>query len=68
MIELTPAQARALATIADREGRVALHQVPHAHLLDDREAVYVTVHELTRGYRIGRDGTVDPIRELLPAP
>jgi hypothetical protein len=68
MIELTPAQAQALAAIAGREGRVSLHQVPHAHSRDEREALYVTVHGLTRGFRVGTDGRVTTIQDLLPGP
>jgi hypothetical protein len=62
VIEITAAQAAALAELADAHGLVAIHQVGP---VDD---VYVTPHGSTAGFRIAPDGEVRGIGETLPAP
>jgi len=62
IIEITAAQATALAALADRQGLVAIHQVEPAG------DIYVTPHGSTSGYRIARDGAISEIGETLPAP
>jgi hypothetical protein len=68
-IELTPAQARALADLAGREGLVALHQVPvDAEASPDAAAdLYVTPHGSEQGFRIDAGGLTSPIGEAVPA-
>jgi hypothetical protein len=65
-IELTVAQARALAELADREGSVVLHQLGPG---SDAAAadVYATPLGATSGFRIAIDGGVSRIGETLPA-
>jgi hypothetical protein len=67
MIELTAAQALALADLAHREGTLILHQLAHTQPAHHPEAVYATPHGTNRGYRISRDGQVAEIGETLPA-
>lgn len=62
VIEITAAQANALATLTDRQGLVAIHQVEPAG------DIYVTPHGSANGYRIARDGAVSEIGQTLPAP
>lgn len=67
-IELTAAQARALAGLAAREGLVALHQVPiGAEASTGAADVYVTPHGSEKGFRIDADGLISPIGETVPA-
>jgi hypothetical protein len=67
-IELTAAQARALADFAAREGSVALHQVPPGGQAAAAGAdVYVTPHGSKNGFRLAADGEISPIGETLPA-
>ena len=62
VIEITAAQASALATLTDRQGLVAIHQVEPAG------DIYVTPRGSASGYRIATDGSVSEIGETLPAP
>jgi hypothetical protein len=65
-VELTPAQARALADLAARDGSLFLHQL----LGDQREHrpdVYATPVGTSEGYRVAVDGTVSSIGHTLPA-
>ncbi|NUR78576.1 MAG: hypothetical protein HOQ28_20095 [Thermoleophilia bacterium] len=65
-IELTAAQARAVAELAEREGSVTLHQIaetPTTHTAD----VYATPRGTAHGYRITVNGELTPIGETLPA-
>jgi hypothetical protein len=66
-IELTVAQARALAELADREGPIALHQLGAG---GDAAAtdVYATPLGATEGFRVAMDGAMSGIGETLPAP
>jgi uncharacterized protein (DUF779 family) len=65
-IELTVAQARALAELADREGPISLHQLGAGS--DARGPdVYATPVGATVGFRIAIDGAVSGIGETLPA-
>lgn len=67
MIELTPAQARSLADLAEREGNMTLHQLTHEPVPSDGD-VYATPAGTTKGYRIDRDGQVSAMGETLRAP
>jgi hypothetical protein len=66
-IELTAAQAHALADFAAREGSVALHQVLHGGEAMTAADVYVTPHGSKNGFRIAADGSISAIGETLPA-
>jgi len=68
VIELTPAQARALAELTAREGVVWLHQLAHTDPQGADEDVYATPHGTKQGYRIARDGVTSEIGETLPSP
>lgn len=68
MIELTPAQARALAELTEREGTVLLHQIAHADPHTANEDVYATPHGTKKGYRITREGRISEIGDTLPSP
>jgi hypothetical protein len=62
VVEITAAQATALAELASRHGPVAIHQlVPSGD-------VYVTPHATASGFRVAPDGAVSEIGETLPAP
>jgi hypothetical protein len=68
-IELTPAQARALADLTAREGAVTLHQLSHDEQSAAKdEDVYATPQGAASGYRIAADGRLSEIGETLPAP
>jgi hypothetical protein len=67
MIELTPAQAHAVAELADREGRVSLHQLAHTPNAP-ADDIYATPHGAAEGYRISPDGQLTKIGETLPSP
>jgi hypothetical protein len=67
-IELTPAQARALADLTAREGAVTLHQLSHDEPAPKDEDVYATPQGAASGYRIAADGQLSEIGETLPAP
>ena len=62
VIEISAAQAAALAELADAHGLVAIHQVAPAGDL------YVTPHNSSSGFRIAADGAVSEIGQTLPAP
>jgi hypothetical protein len=66
-IELTPAQARTLAGLAAREGRIVLHQLTHDDPAFAADDVYATPHGTAVGYRIARDGRLSTIGTTLPA-
>lgn len=66
MIELTPAQARSLADLAERRGNITLHQLAHGSAPSDGD-VYATPAGTTKGYRIDRDGQVSEMGETLRA-
>lgn len=68
-IELTPAQARAVAALAEEHGApVSLRQLvaPSSHIAEDD--VYAAVRGHTHGFRISREGEVAAMDDLLPAP
>ena len=67
MIELSPAQAAAVAMLAQREGGLVLHQIGHARDANPDD-VYATPVGAANGFRISRDGSVAEIGETLPAP
>jgi hypothetical protein len=68
IIELTAAQARALADLTGSEGIVALHQVPSGAEASATVAdVYATPRGSARGFRIDAEGSLSPIGETLPA-
>jgi hypothetical protein len=62
VIEISAAQAAALATLAERHGLVAIHQVAPSG------DVYVTPHGKAAGVRVAADGAVSDIGQTLPAP
>jgi len=62
VIEITAAQANALAALTDRQGLVAIHQV------EPGGDIYVTPRGSSSGYRISSDGILTDIGETLPAP
>jgi hypothetical protein len=64
-IELTVAQARALAELADREGPVSLHQLGPGSNAAPAD-VYATPVGETIGFRIAIDGALCGIGETLP--
>lgn len=66
-IELTPAQARALAELAARESGVVLHQLVAGDQAVGDADVYVTPRGSSHGYRIAADGEVSSMGETLPA-
>jgi len=67
-IALTPAQARAVAELAAREGKLALHQLAHVVPPARSDDVYATPDGASSGYRVAADGTLSEIGETLPAP
>ncbi|HEX5246182.1 MAG TPA: hypothetical protein VFW41_03535 [Gaiellaceae bacterium] len=62
VIEISAAQAAALAELASAHGLVAIHQVAPTGDL------YVTPHNSSAGFRIAPDGAVSDIGQTLPAP
>ena len=66
-LELTPAQASAVAELAAREGAVSLHQLPHTDPRAKADDVYATPVGAPRGYRIAADGQINEIGETLSA-
>jgi hypothetical protein len=68
-IELTAAQAKALASLAEREGPLALHQLASAEAtIRTADDIYATPRGSSKGYKIAADGEVAEIGETLPAP
>ena len=65
-VELTPAQARAIAELAEREGVVSLHQLSHDTELAGSADVFATPHGTDRGYRVNADGQLVEIGKTLP--
>ena len=66
-IELTAAQARALAELAARENGVTLHQLVASERTTHGSDVYVTPRGSSNGYRIAANGELSSIGETLPA-
>jgi hypothetical protein len=60
-IELTPAQAVAVAELSGRVGAVTLHQVATS------TDVFATPQGTSEGYRIAATGKLSRIGETLPA-
>jgi len=67
-IELTHAQAQALASLTESDGRIALHQLVPAEGMAGKSDVFVTPYGSSTGYRIAADGSVTQIGAMLPAP
>ena len=67
-VDLTAAQARAVAELAEREGSVVLHQLAPGERGAASGDVYATPHGSAAGYRVSVDGAVAAIGETLPAP
>ena len=65
-VELTPAQAHALADLAARDGSLILHQLV-GDLVEHGPDVYATPVGTSAGYRVAVDGTVSSIGHTLPA-
>ena len=66
-VMLTPAQARALAALAERAGPLVLHQLAHSYRHVAADDLYATPQGAAEGYRITSDGSVSAIGETLPA-
>ena len=66
-VMLTPAQARAVADLAERRGALVLHQLPHERTGAATDDLYATPHGAAAGFRITRDGALSEIGETLPA-
>ncbi|HYW29171.1 MAG TPA: hypothetical protein VE824_05125 [Gaiellales bacterium] len=67
-IDVTPAQARALAELSAQVGPLALHQITPDDTTEATGDVYATPHGWETGYRVSLVGRVSPIGETLPAP
>jgi hypothetical protein len=65
-IEITRAQANALASLTDWEGPLALRQLGDPQNVP--RDIYVTPVGSHQGFRIAVDGTVSDIGETLPVP
>lgn len=68
IIDITPAQAGALAQLSAQLGSLALHQITPDEDAAPAGDVYVTPHGRDSGYRVDVEGRVSPIGETLPAP
>jgi hypothetical protein len=68
-IELTPAQARAVAELVEREGGVALRRPQPEEATEGAgdEDVYATPIGGSAGYRIDGAGRVTELGQTLPA-
>ena len=66
MIEVSTAQAHAVAALAERKGALSLHQIGHPDDLPPDD-IFATPVGSTSGFRIAPDGTVTDIGETLPA-
>ena len=66
-VEITPAQARALAELAAREGALSLHQLGAGEAGAGALDVYATPGGTHTGFRITPDGALAPIGDTLPA-
>ena len=66
-VEITPAQARALAELAEGEGALVLHQLGHSVAGAAPEAVYATPRGSARSHRIAPDGTRAEMAETSSA-
>lgn len=66
-VEITPAQASALAELAAREGSLNLHQLAARESSAGGLDVYATPGGTHSGYRITPEGTLSPIGDTLPA-
>jgi hypothetical protein len=65
-IELTAAQARVVARLAEQEGvAISLRQLSPTEPIEAAE-VYATPHGTTTGYRISTEGELARIGETLP--
>jgi hypothetical protein len=65
-IEITNAQAKALADLTGDKGPVAIRQLTSEERGQAGD-VYATLHGTSIGYRIAADGAVSEIGETLPA-
>jgi hypothetical protein len=66
-IDVTAAQAKAIAELAAGAGALALRQlVPNERAVNAGD-VYATPHGSDEGYRITVDGATTPIGHTLPA-
>jgi hypothetical protein len=65
-VTLSPQQAQAVAELARATEGVALHQLG-ADAGTFGGDVYVTPRHRRSGYRVGPDGAVAPVQDMLPA-
>ena len=65
-VELTPAQARVVAELAEREGVVSLHQLSGDEKTEGDADVFATPHGAEHGYCIHADGRLVDIGKTLP--
>ena len=66
-VMLTPAQARAVADLAERTGALVLHQLAHDREGAAADDLYATPQGAAAGYRITGEGSLSEIGETLPA-
>ncbi|HUJ56549.1 MAG TPA: hypothetical protein VLW49_11245 [Gaiellaceae bacterium] len=66
-VMLTPAQARAVAALAERRGTLTLHQLAHDREGAAADDLYATPQGAAEGYRITNEGALSEIGETLPA-
>lgn len=66
-IDVTVAQARAIAELAHDHGALALHRLPPVEGAVNAGDVYATPHGSDSGFRIAVDGTTSEIGHTLPA-
>jgi hypothetical protein len=65
-VELTPAQAHAIAALAEREGVLSLHQLSHDAEPAGSTDVFATPHGAEHGYRVDAEGRLTEIGKTLP--
>ncbi len=66
-IEITHAQATALASLTESQGPLALRQLAAVENAKPDD-LYVTPRGSAKGYRIAPDGALSEIGETLPVP
>lgn len=68
LIEITNAQAIALADLSQRMGPLGIHQLTPETATAEPGDIYVTPRGQAHGYRIAPDGTLTEIGDTLPTP
>jgi hypothetical protein len=67
-VDLTAAQAQAIAQLAQKGEVVSLRQLVAGESSAAGGDVYATVHGSTSGFRISPDGSLHEVAHVLPAP